>query len=134
MATVQQSLSQLTAIDRSPSGPRVETTIAQELRDTAATRAALRTSPGITSVPGSIRIAVITDPAQARSLHPALEKHPQWMMFRLRENAGAELCASHTHLLYQLWTLVAGEWSGMDAAAFREGKIITPTFRDMRPV
>ena len=134
MATVHQLLAQLTAIDRSPSGPRVETTVAQELRATVAIRAAARTSPGMTSASGSIRIAVVTDPAQVRSLHPALEKATHWMMFRVRENAGAELCASHTHLLYQLWTLVAGEWSGMDTAAFREGKIVTPTFKGMRPV
>ncbi len=51
----------------------------------------------------------------------------RWMMVRVNGEA-AEMLASHTHLLYQLWTLVKDEWAGLDVAALREGKIVVPTF------
>ncbi len=134
MPALHQYLTQLTTLEHTPGGAPVELTVAQEFTQHCNKTVAVRATPGNAAGAGSLRIGVIADPASARALHPALEKKEQWMMLRCKEGAGVELFASHTHLLYQLWTLAIEEWRSTDIGAFRAGKIVTPTFPGMRPV
>jgi hypothetical protein len=133
MSTLKDILSAITAIDIQPSGPVVENTVAEELRTVWATAASVRRSTGFTASPRTARVTLATDPAGWKSLHPALASQTHWMMAR-STGGGVEMLASHTHLLYQLWTLVHDEWAGMDIAAFAAGKIVVPTFPAVRPV
>ncbi len=134
MPALRESLKRLTILECTPGGPEVEATIAAEFQEQVNRAAAVRQSPGLSASSQSMRIAVVPGAADARSVHPALAGRERWMMVRWREQGGPELLASHPHLLYQLWTLVTAEWAGTDIAAFREGKIVVPTFPDLRPV
>ena len=133
MPTLKEFLSGVTAIDIQPSGPMVESTVANEICVSLSPTASVRRSPGLSSAPRSVRVAVVENSAMWKTIHPALASQTRWMMVRVNGES-AELLASHTHLLYQLWTLVQDEWAGLDVAALREGKIVVPTFAALRPV
>lgn len=134
MPTLHQYLTQLTTAACTPDGPRVETTVAREFVASCSPAASITRTPGTAAPAGTLRIAVVPDGAAARALHPALDGMARWMMVRCPEGQGVQLLASHPHLLYQLWTLAAEDWKDQDAAAFRQGKIVTPTFPGVRPV
>jgi hypothetical protein len=131
MPTLKQLLSTITVIDIQPSGPLVESTVANEMLASCGQGAAVRRSPGLTVATRCARVCVVEDPSTWKSIHPALPKN-QWMMVRVKGD-GLELLASHTHLLFQLWTLVSDEWSGTDVASLNNGKIVVPTFPQLRP-
>jgi hypothetical protein len=133
MPTLREFLKTITVIDIQPSGPLVESTVAHELQSATTGTVAVRRSQGIAASARGARVAVVEDAGTWKSLHPKLASQSQWMMLRVRNDA-MEMLASHTYLLYHLWTLVHEEWAGVDIAAFREGKIVTPTFPGLRPV
>ena len=134
MPTLHQHLSQLKKAECTPGGPIVESTVAREFVITCSPTAGLQQSAGTGAPAGTLRIAVVDDAAAARALHPALDGKAQWMMLRCADGKGVELCASHPHLIFQLWTLASGDWKDEDVASFRQGKIVIPTFTAIRPV
>jgi hypothetical protein len=133
MPTLHQYLTQLKIVELTPDGAPVEATVAQEFRELCNKAATIRHTAGSAAAAGSLRIGVLADGGEARALHPALDKKDRWMMVRAREGAGVELFASHTHLLYQLWSLAIEDWRSTDIGAFRDGKIVVPTFPGIRP-
>jgi len=133
MPTLKQFLTTVTVIDIHPSGPLVESTVANEMRSTSCPSANVRRSPGLSVASRTVRVAVVGDSAAWKAIHPALASQERWLMARVK-GEGMELLASHTHLLYQVWTFVQDEWASLDVAAFRDGKILIPTFPGVRPV
>jgi hypothetical protein len=132
MPTLREVLSTVTRIDHTPGGARVEQTVAAELRGGLCPKAGVATSPGLAAPAGTLRLGVVASTTPARSIHPGLEGKAQWMFVRVRE--GIEVLTNREHLLYGLFTLINEEWRDMDAGAFREGKIVTPAFPELRPV
>lgn len=55
------------------------------------------------------------------------------MMARVIEGGGVEVLASKPHLLYYLYTFVSGDWAPLPLSVFAAGKIVHPTFPNMRP-
>ncbi len=134
MPLVSEILSALKLIEISPSGPRVEHTVATELAVSARSAPGIERSPGLNAKADGARIAVVTDTSLWKSVHPGLEKRSHWMLARKKDGAGGEVLASHEHLLYGLWTHLKDEWAGLDASVLREGKIAQPAFQAIRPV
>jgi hypothetical protein len=132
MPTLREVLTQTTRIECAPGGPRVEQTVARELQAAFAPRAEIIASPGLAATKGSVRVAVVPENVSPRSIHPALEGKPRWMLVRARE--GVEILTNTEHLLFGLFCLVNDAWARADAAQFREGRIAVPAFPAMRPV
>jgi hypothetical protein len=132
MSTLKEFLRTVSTVEIQPSGPLVESTVAREICAIAGS-AAIKRTPGLSTSVHGVRVAVVEDAAGWKTVHPALGGRSQWMMIRVK-NGAAELLASHTHLLYQCWTLAQDEWSALDIAALQDGKIVIPTFPAVRPV
>jgi hypothetical protein len=134
MPTLRELLILAKTIDISPSGPLVEFTVASEVRSRFAGRATIRRNAGLSAAAGSVRIAALSGQPFAGGVRPDLPKGERWMMVRVRQGEGIEILASHEQYLYGLWSQTSEEWAARDAAEFKEGKILTPTFPDVRPV
>ncbi len=133
MPTIKNVLSQLTSLVISPSGPRVERTVAEELIALFGLPRNITTSPGRDAGAGAARIAVAPDPSTWEALHPAIGKARHWMMARQKQGAGIEIFSSHEHLLYGLFTLLTEDWAELDAGALKDGKLAFASFPRMRP-
>jgi hypothetical protein len=131
MPTLRDVLSTITRIEHSPKGPRVEQTVARELCATLCPKAITGASDGLAAPAGTLRVAVVPAAIPGRSLHPGLEGKKDWMLVRVRE--GTEVLTNREHLLYGLFTFMNEDWRGMDAAGFRDGKILVPAFPGVRP-
>jgi len=133
MATLKEFLSQITRIDLSPSGPVVESTVADEFRATFHPAATLHRTPGVAAVPGSIRVAVAAERSAWRSIHPSLDGTAGWAMLRVRPGSGAELIASAPHLLFWAYSFVVEDWKEEAVEKFAEGRVLRPAFPLLRP-
>ena len=132
MATLREVLSTATRIEHSPAGPKVEGTVARELRGSFCPKAGIGASAGLAAPAGTIRVAVVPPATPGRTIHPALDGKANWMF--LRVGAGVEVLTNREHLLYGLFTLMNEEWRDLDAASLRDGKIVVPAFPEVRPV
>src|SRR3990172_4812200 len=132
MPTIVEALSQAkTILTTSPA--QVEQTVADELRTILGGRAEIKRSPGLNVPAGSIRLAVVHEKTKWPSIHPALDSQKEWMMIRAKSGGGIEILASRPHLLYYLFTILTENWKGLDVGEFAKGKIIHPTFKNLRP-
>jgi hypothetical protein len=134
MSTIIEALSQLTSIQTSAQPILVEQTVANELATMIGGQVEVKQSAGLSVPSAGIRIAVVQERAKWGTIHPALDGPKDWMMVRAKKGDGVEVLASRPHLLYYLFTLLKEEWKGLDVEEFVKGKIIHPTFRNMRPV
>ncbi len=134
MPTLRDVLSKLKALHYTSPNLAVEPTIAAELQSTFNPHAEVRIAPQLDAPVETARIAVVTEQAAWKSLHPALGQKRDWMMLRIKNGAGIELMASRPHLLYGFFCLIKNEWLSRDVADFANGKILHPTFSNMRPL
>jgi len=132
MPTIVEVLNQAKTI-LTTSEAQVEQTVASELRTILGGRATITGSPGLRTPTGSIRLGVVTEKAKWHSVHPALDSSKDWMMVRGKKGSGIEIFASRPHLLYYVYTMVTENWKGLDVGEFAKGKIVHPTFKNMRP-
>lgn len=134
MPTIIEALTQTkTILTSSPDVP-VEKTVAGELLRMIGGKAEVKTASGLSAPAGNVRIAVVTGKAKWPGIHPALEGSKEWMMVRAKKGSGIEILASRPHLLYYLFSVLADDWKGLSVEEFAKGKIIHPTFRNLRPV
>ena len=133
MSTLAQVLTQVTAVQIAPSGPKVERTVADELVAAFAKGAPVTRSATFAPASGSAAIRVVSDPKDAKALHPALASSAPWAMVRVGPSGGVEIAASAPHLLFWVYAMAAEEWRNLPAEAFKEGKIIRPAFPFFRP-
>ncbi len=134
MPTIIEALAQASVIHTtSPSIP-VERTVARELQMIIGNRVEIKQSSGLSAPAGNIRVAVVQEKGKWHSLHPALDGEKDWMMVRAKNGSGIEVLASRPHLLYYLFTMLVEDWKGMGAEEFVKGKIVHPSFRNLRPV
>ncbi len=134
MPTIIEALAKTKVIHTTSPSIQVEQTVAHELRMIIGNRVEVKQSAGLTAAAGSIRVAVVQEKGKWHSLHPALEGGKEWMMVRAKSGAGIEVLASRPHLLYYLFTMLAEDWKGIGAEEFVRGKIVHPSFRNLRPV
>jgi hypothetical protein len=133
MATLKEVLSRITRIDLSPSGPLVESTVADEVRATFQQSATVGKTPGLTALPGGLRVAVVTDRTAWQGIHASLDTTKGWAMVRVRPGSGIELLASAPHLLFWAYSFVAEDWKEEAVEKFAGGRILRPTFPLLRP-
>lgn len=133
MPTIVEVLSQAKTI-LTTSAAQVEETVAHELQTILGGRAEVKRSPGLGAPAGSIRLAVVQEKSKWSSVHPALDSPKEWMLVRAKSGGGVEILASRPHLLYYLYTLLTENWKGLDVGEFAKGKIVHPTFKNLRPV
>ena len=134
MPKLRDVLSQIATIERPASGPKVEQTVAFEFQKHLCPKAVIKATHGTAVPAGVLRVAVLGNATGSKPVHPAVAKKPNWMLVRATPGKGIEILASREHLLYGLFCLVNEEWSAMDVAAFAEGRIVVPTFPEMRPL
>ena len=134
MATMTEALSHVKAIFTTSSKIKVEQTIAQELLTMLGGRAVVKQSPRLEAPSKAVRLAIIPEKSRWKSVHASLDGKQDWMMIRAPRGGGIELLASRGHLLYSLFTLVTEDWKAKDVDEFRSGKVIHPTFPNIRPV
>ncbi len=133
MATLKEILSQIVRIDLSPSGPLVESTVADEVRAAFQHAATVHKTPGLVAAPRSLRVGVVTDLTASRSIDPSLDATKGWAMVRVRPESGIELFASAPHLLFWAYSFVAEDWKDEAVEKFAGGRILHPTFPLLRP-
>ena len=134
MPTIIEVLSQVKVIHTTTPSMQVEQTVAHELQTITGHRVDIKHSAGLAAVPGSIRVAVVREKKKWQSIHAGLDESKDWMMVRAKSGSGIELLASRPHLLYYLYTMIAEDWKGMAVEEFAKGKIVHPSFQNLRPV
>ncbi|MEO8166617.1 MAG: hypothetical protein ABI623_00130 [bacterium] len=134
MSTVQNLLSQITGIDISPQGPKVEHTVATEIQERLSPKAVIRKTQGTNAAAGSVRIAVIEDSKNWGSIHPALGKKDNWTLVRVKNGEGLEIISSRPHLLYGALCSLIEDLAMNDITSLQDGIIRYATFQEMRPV
>jgi hypothetical protein len=133
MSTLRDALSQVRTIQYTSPTLLVEQTVARELQAAFSPGAAIKRSAGLNAPRGTLRIAVVPDSKQWKTIHRSLVGGKDWIMARVSEGGGVEVLASKPHLLYYLCTFVSGDWAAMPLSVFAAGKIVVPTFPNMRP-
>jgi hypothetical protein len=134
MPTIIESLAQTKVILFTSPSTQVEQTVAHELQMIIGNRVEIKQSAGLSAPAGSIRVAVVQDKSKWHALHPALDRGKEWMMVRAKSGAGIEVLASRPHLLYYLFTMLVEDWKSLGVEEFMKGKILHPSFRNLRPV
>lgn len=134
MATIIDVLSQIKTVYTTSSQIRVEQTVADELIASISTRAAVKRLPGSDAPAGTARVAVLSEKSRWKFIHKSLDGKRDWMLVRVRPNAGVELLASRPHLLYYLFTLVTNDWKFTPVEQFANGNVLHPSFPNLRPV
>jgi hypothetical protein len=134
MPTIIEALARANVIHTTSSAILVERTVAHELQTIVGNRVEIKQSAGLTAPAGSIRVAVIQEKGKWHALHPSLDGTKDWMMVRAKNGSGIEVLASRPHLLYYLFTMLVEDWKGMGAEEFAKGKIVHPSFHNLRPV
>lgn len=133
MATIIEALAQTKIIYTTATSIMVEQTVAQELATMIEGRVGVKHSSGLSAPAGSVRVAVVQDKKKWHAIHPALDGTKDWMMARLKAGGGMELLASRPHLLFFLFTMLTEDWKTAEAEGFAKGKIVYPSFRNLRP-
>ena len=133
MPTILDLLTQTKTIHTS-SSIKVEQTIAQELKTLSGGRVEIKQAPGLNAPAGTVRLGVVQEKSRWRSIHPSLDGTKDWMMARVKSGGGVELLASRSHLLYYLFAQLTENWKGESALQFTGGRILHPSFRNLRPV
>lgn len=134
MATVRDTLSQSKFVSHVSPYVQVERTVTEELKTAFAPTAEIRVTPSLDAPAKSVTAAVVAERSRWRSVHPSLDGSKDWMIFRIKSGQGAELLASRPHLLYGLYCRVIEEWADHDAAEFVNGRVLHPTFLNLRPL
>ncbi|MDE3056513.1 MAG: hypothetical protein KGJ59_00965, partial [Bacteroidota bacterium] len=104
MSTLLEVLSRAGTICTTSPHIKVEQTVADELMSSVSTHAHIEQAHGLSAPAGTVRIAVVQDQSQWKTIHKALDGKEDWMLARLRPGEGIELLTSRPHLLYQLFT------------------------------
>ncbi len=133
MATIAEVLSQVKTIYTTSPQNKVEETVARELLTVLGGRTTLRQSPRLDAPSEAIRLAVVAEKSKWKSIHPSLDGKRDWMLARIRPGGGIELLASRPHLLYYLFTIVTEDWKANGVEEFAAGKILHPSFSNIRP-
>ena len=134
MPTIIGLLTQTKVIYTSSAQIKVEQTIADELKTIIGGRVDIKQSPGLSAPAGSVRLGVVQEKSRWRALHPSLDGNKDWMMARAKTGGGIELLASRPHLLYYLFARLTENWGSAKVEEFADGKILHPSFRNLRPV
>ena len=133
MASLRDLLKTISRATTSPGGHRVERTVAEELIAMLSPGAAISESSDPAAPAGTVRIAVVGDPAEAARIDQRLTKKEQWMLVRNRSGSGLELLASAPHLLFAAFTALTEDWIDQPVEAFSGGKVSFPAFKRLRP-
>ena len=133
MSTIIEALARTKDILTTSPSIQVEQTVAHELQMIIGNRVQTKHSAGLTAPAGTIRVAVVQEKGKWHSLHPSLDGKRDWMMVRAKRGSGIEVVASRPHLLYYLFTLLVEDWKGLGAEEFEKGKIVHPSFPNLRP-
>ena len=134
MPTVAEALAQVKAIHYTSPTLKVERTVAKELSTIIGGRVVVKHLHRLDAPPGTVRIAVVGEKSKWKAVHPSLDGTRDWMMVRVRHAGGIELLASRPHLLYYLFTLLTEDWRTQQVEEFLSGKILQPSFPNLRPV
>ena len=134
MPTIVEVLTQTKVIHITSSMTKVEQTVAHELKNIIGGHVEIKHTPGLSAPAGTVRLGVVQESSKWKAIHPSLEGQKDWMMARVRNGAGVELLASRPHLLYYLFAQLADNWRGESVEAFASGRILHPSFRNLRPV
>ncbi len=134
MPTIVELLTQTKVIYTSSAQIKVEQTIADELKTIIGGRVDIKQSPGLSAAAGSVRLGVVQEKSRWCALHPSLDGNKDWMMARAKTGGGIELLASRPHLLYYLFARLTENWRSAKVEEFADGKILHPSFRNLRPV
>ena len=134
MPTIIEALAQTKVIHTTSTSIQVEQTVAHELRQIIGGRAETKHASGLSAPAGSVRVAVIQERKKWASIHPALDGTKDWIMVRMKNGSGIELLASRPHLLYYGLTMLTEDWKTLGIGEFTVGKILHPSFRNLRPV
>jgi hypothetical protein len=133
MSTLKQVLTQITTVQVSPSGPKVERTVAGELVAAFAKGASVTQASGGAPAANVASIRVVADAGAAKALHGSLPGKGPWALVRVSPDSAVEIAASAPHLLFWVFCMAAEDWKDLPAEAFKEGKIVRPTFPFFRP-
>ncbi len=134
MPTILDVLTQTKAIHITSPSLKVEQTVAQELKSLIGGRVEIKQAPGLNAPAGTVRLGVVQEKSRWCALHPSLDGSTDWMMVRVKNGGGVELLASRPHLLYYLFAQLTENWKGEDVLQFADGRILHPSFRNLRPV
>lgn len=134
MSTIIEALAQTKVINISSAPILVEQTVAHELQLIIGSRVDVKNTTGLSAPPGSVRVAVVGERGKWRAIHPELDGKKDWVMVRAKSGSGIELLASRPHLLFYGFSMLAEDWKALDVGEFLKGKILFPSFPNMRPV
>jgi hypothetical protein len=133
MPGLRDLLSDATSILTTPSGPRVERTIAAELKGTFCPQAGVIESPGLNAPERVVRVGVVSDPGLTASVREGLDGKRGWALVRVRPGAGLEILASAPHLLFHIYSFATEDWIDRPVGEFSGGVIRRPSFPRLRP-
>jgi hypothetical protein len=134
MPTILDHLIQTKFIHTTSLSVKVEQTVAHEMNTLIGGRAEIKHASGLSAPAGTVRLAVVQEQSKWRSIHPSLDGTQDWMMARVKNGGGVELLSSRPHLLYYLFAQLTENWKGEDVLQFVNGRILHPSFRNLRPV
>jgi hypothetical protein len=134
MPSMQSVLREAKSLQVTTPSILVEQTVAEELQQQTKPGATIGYSSTLDTPQGTIRVAVISEKSRWKEVDASLDGSRDWMMARARKGAGIELFASRPHLIYGLLCQVLENWAKLDVEEFANGKILHPSFPNMRPV
>jgi len=134
--TIREALKKTKAIEYFTAGSAVNKTVAEFLKANLAvdSRVSACRQPATEESNGVLRISIATEgflehPSKRGILVPT---DREWIYFRIDEHGGGELCSSRPNYLYALACIVREDWADHDVEAFKNGKVLTVTFREER--
>lgn len=134
--TIREALRKTKAIEYPSTGKPVNRTVADSLRSQLAMSAVVspRPRPTAGNPAGVVRVSSAAEsfgesPAKHGATLPAKN---DWLYFQIDESGGGELVASRPNYLYALFALVNEDWTDDDVARYKNGRIVTVTFREER--
>jgi hypothetical protein len=134
--TIREALKLTKAIEYPLNGKVVDKTVADALNSNLASGATVtaRQSPSAVDLSGVLRVSCAVEnfgePLPKRGV--PLPTKNDWLYFRVDDSGGGELVASRPSYLYALSCLVQEDWTNEDVARFRDGRVLTVTFREER--
>ncbi len=134
MPTIIEALAQTKVIHITSTSIPVEQTVARELQLIIGSHVDVKQAKGLSAPAGSVRVAVVGEKAKWRSILPGLDGKKDWVIVRAAGGSGIELLASRPHLLFYGFSMMTEDWKALDIGEFLDGKILFPSFPNMRPV
>ncbi len=136
--TIREALQKTKAIEYLSAGKPVNKTVADFLKSTVALSAVVSPRPQPTSGKreGILRVSSegenFGDSPSKRGI--TLPTKNDWLYFQIDDTGAGELIASRPNYLYALSCIVQEDWAAEDTSLFKNGRVVTVTFREERTV